>query len=465
MKGWIMQVAGAILLILFAGAVAGLMLMLRAQQSGLGASMAAANIRSVSPPDGSIDVPLSGDFRADYIAHPDQDPVIKVEPPVGVTLSNGHWEGSVFVIHYAGLRDDSQYHVELDQDQSGRKGERKQIEVRWSFRTGAPTAATNSASARPSATPTPSVPATPVPGTRPTALIWYHGNDNLIDAVDWTGRQIRSLQAGTAVQSPDGNHLWYAFPRTAAAQPQGTVTDALGITVGHVPGYQQMMWADDGAQFCAIGISSTGDYELDLISLDGQRQTVGTITLRSTPLQSPALVACSDLSHQALVVGQGSGYIWSLLLISLHDGSVIYQRRYPNPLARLVASHDGQIIAEQLAGNASTPPYTMIRQIPGGQQLAQLKGIVVDGFSWDGTLIAGLTAGNASILEAQVIRWQSQQVIWRTCACPMPSSMHVLAQPNGSKLAMIAGASFTIVDSNGSATTVPVAATPITPAF
>ena len=273
------------------------------------------------------------------------------------------------------------------------------------------------------------------------------------------------MQAGNAAQSPDGSHLWNRFPNPQAVAPPGTVTNDLGVTVGSVPGYQQMMWADDGKAFCAISATPTVNWELDLITLDGRLHSVAHFALPSAPAQSPALAACSNLSHRALVVGQGSGYTWSLSLISLTDGSVIYERRYPNPLARLTASHDAHLIAEQLAGNAMSTPYTLIREIPGGQQLAQLQGIVIDGFSWDGTLVAGGTRGNASVLEAQVIRWQTPQVVWRTCLCPTTSTVHVLPQPGGSKLAIIFGASFTIIDNNGSASTVAVGSPPITPAF
>src|SRR5207302_806929 len=76
-----------------------------------------AHIRAVSPPDGATNVPLGGEIRADYISRPSNDPIIKLEPPVGVTLDNPHWDGTTFVIEYHGLRDNSLYHAELDQDE------------------------------------------------------------------------------------------------------------------------------------------------------------------------------------------------------------------------------------------------------------------------------------------------------------------------------------------------------------
>jgi hypothetical protein len=136
MKNWAKQLAGAVLVLAFALAVGGFVMVLRAHQGGLAATMDAAHIRAVSPPDGATNVPLSGEIRADYVSRPNQDPVIKLEPPAGVTLDNALWDGTTFVIDYHGLRDNSLYHVGLDQDNWSGKGEHKQITVRWSFHTG-----------------------------------------------------------------------------------------------------------------------------------------------------------------------------------------------------------------------------------------------------------------------------------------------------------------------------------------
>jgi hypothetical protein len=137
MKNWAKQVGGAVLVLVFALALGAFVMVLRTQQGGLAATIAAAHIRAVSPPDGATNVPLDGEIRADYVSQPKQDPVIKLEPPVGVTLDNAHWDGTTFVVDYSGLRDNSLYHVELDQDDSTQKGgEHKQIKVRWSFHTG-----------------------------------------------------------------------------------------------------------------------------------------------------------------------------------------------------------------------------------------------------------------------------------------------------------------------------------------
>src|SRR2546421_2433129 len=131
MKNWAKQVAGAVLVLVFGLAVGGFVLVLRAQQGGLAATMAAAHIRAVSPLEGATSDLVSGEIRAEYVSRPAQDPPIKLEPPVGVTLDNLHWDGTSFVIDYHGLRANSLYHVELDQDDWAGKGEHKQIKVRW----------------------------------------------------------------------------------------------------------------------------------------------------------------------------------------------------------------------------------------------------------------------------------------------------------------------------------------------
>jgi hypothetical protein len=95
----------------------------------------------------------------------------------------------------------------------------------------------------------------------------------------------------------------------------------------------------------------------------------------------------------------------------------------------------------------------------------------VQGFSWDGSLVIGSTFGNPSIQEAQVIRWRTHETVWHQCMCPQPHWLAVLAQPGGTKLAVVLSmndgsiVSFNIVDANGSSQPHPIGSTPITPAF
>jgi hypothetical protein len=450
MRDWVKQVAGTVLVVAFALAVGGFIMVLRAQQSGPGAAMAAANLRAVSPMDGATNVPVTGDLRAEYVSRPSQDPSIKVEPPAGVTLDPGHWEGSTFAVPYSGLRENSPYQVELDQDSWTGKGEHKQIKVRWSFRTGSVQTPT------PTTRPTSS--ASPPPDSQ-TPLIWYRTSG--LQGLDWNGKPVKSTTLGDRVQSPDGLRLWNS------GTPSTEIDDADGHPIGSIAGLSPAMWADDSRQFCAITYKP---YNLELLTLDGKRHPVGAISVTPGTMQTPQLAACSVLTGRAIVVGESNGYVWSLSLISLTDGSVIYKQSYPNPLAHLAASHDGRYVAEQLAGNANRRPTTLIRELPSGTVVGQLTDISVQAFSWDGSLVAGGTPGNASLSGAQVIRWQNHQLIWDRCGCPLPFQVRVLAEPGGTKLA-IAGIypqqqrSFTIVDANGGAQSVPVGTQAIFPAF
>lgn len=157
-------------------------------------------------------------------------------------------------------------------------------------------------------------------------------------------------------------------------------------------------------------------------------------------------------------------------MISLTDGSVIYQTRYPNPLTHLVASHDGRYLAEQLAGTANGTTTTLIRELPGGTVVGQVTGITVQGFSWDGTLVAGGIQGNSGFTLAEVMRWQDHQVLWNQCGCPSPFTVRVIAQPEGSKLAVgtfdqHGVGSLTIVEATGANQRVPVGNQPMLPLF
>src|SRR2546422_2681328 len=261
MKNWAKQLAGAVLVVVFALTVGGFVLILRAEQGSLAATMAAAQIRAVSPPDGATNLPVSGELRADYLNRPAPDPAIKIEPPIGVSLDTPHWDGTTFVIDYHGLRDSSLYHVELDQDDWTGKGEHKQIKVRWSFRTGSGTIATPTArpTSSASAIASPSVsPSTSPAGQKP--LIWYRGPSNDLHGLDWTGKQVRTLSPDLVIQSPDGARL-----RRRPSSPGDTnvVTDSDGNPLGSVLVDQGMIWADDSRQFCGVTSTPAGSYALE----------------------------------------------------------------------------------------------------------------------------------------------------------------------------------------------------------
>ena len=487
MKNWAKQLTGAVLVLVFALAVGGFVMILRAQQGSLASTMAAAHIRAVSPPDGATNVPLSGEIRAEYMSRPAKDPTIKLDPPAGVTLDNSHWDGPTFVIDYHGLRDSSLYHVELDQDDSAptgggsdvtqtgqhkqndstQNGGHTQIKVRWSFRTGSLHAVTPKPVV--SVTPKPGISVTPSPSSPATPdLIWYSGSrvpgTIAFNGIDWNGKQVKTLNRAGTVQSPDGRRIYNSMT------PSTDIYDADGNRAGTIASYSPSMWADDSRQFCGITYQTgSAPRNLVLMALDGGVRTVGPVALQDVagkPVQEVSLAACSDLAGRAVVVGASNGFLWSMAMISLTDGSVIYQTKYPNPPTHFAASHDGHYVAEQYGGASAT----LIRELPGGNVVGQVTGITVQGFSWDGSLVAGGIPGNGGLTGAEVIRWQNRQVVWNGCGCPSPVQVSVIAQPDGSKLAVATDdhnlvGTLVIVDANGAAQSVPVGNQPFRPLF
>jgi hypothetical protein len=122
-------------------------------------------------------------------------------------------------------------------------------------------------------------------------------------------------------------------------------------------------------------------------------------------------------------------------------------------------------VAEQIGGTAAGSTTTLIRELPAGTVVGQVTGITVEGFSWDGSLVAGGLQGNSGLTGAEVIRWQDHQVVWNQCGCSSPFDVKVIAQPGGTRLAVGAFdqqlmGTLTIVDANGAPHPVPVGTQP-----
>src|SRR2546423_3565344 len=103
MKSSARQLSAPVLFLFFALAVGEFVMVLRAQQGSLAATMAAAHIRAVSPPDGATNVPLTTEIRAEYVSRPTTDPATKTNPPAGVTPDNRNWDGTTSAIACPGL--------------------------------------------------------------------------------------------------------------------------------------------------------------------------------------------------------------------------------------------------------------------------------------------------------------------------------------------------------------------------
>jgi hypothetical protein len=307
-----------------------------------------------------------------------------------------------------------------------------------------------------SATPTPSASA-PIPD-----LIWfsgsYSGGAYGANGIDWNGKLIKSPRYVGNLQAPNGHFIYNS------STPSDQVFDPDGNLVGSNVS-ASYAWADNSLEFCALaGPPYSTPYSLELDTLDGKRHPVGTFSLPPAPTSpppTPLVVACSPLSGRAVVITEGNGFVWSVSMLSMTDASVLYQRSYPNPLRRLVASHDGRYVAEQSLGPGVASPTTAIRELPSGNVVGQATGLVVKSFSWDGSEVAGGLQGNSGQFTlAEVYNWQSRQVLWNQCGCPSPYDVKVIAQPGGTKLAIAATdnhgvGTLTIVDANGAPQSVP----------
>jgi hypothetical protein len=252
-------------------------------------------------------------------------------------------------------------------------------------------------------------------------LIWYGFGESNLSAKDWSGQPQGSIALQVASQSPDGSKL---FP----PDPSHRIVDSAGNVLGILPPGPYIWWQDDSSGFCELGGNSRGD-QLELVTASGKATVIADVAAPTSPPQVPMLAACSALNHQAIVYDYGYGHIYGFSLISLIDGHVIYHQRYPNPMANLTASRDGRYVAEQAV---ATSGITWIRELPSGRIVAQVN-LYVRGFSWDGSLIAGDTAGYAGNGEAQLVEWQTGRMVWRMADNSFP---YVLARPFGSEVAL-----------------------------
>jgi Big-like domain-containing protein len=416
---WIKPTASAAMVVVFAVTVGLFISALRS--SGPGGGLI-PNLVTTVPADGARNVAVNGQIEIHYSVRPSVTPAVKLEPVAGVTLADGYWEGTTYVIPYVGLKTAMTYHAELDQDSSNAHGEHKQLTYRWSF--------TTEVKAAPP-TPIPSI--HPQPPTTTGPLIWYSGGGRLI-AVDWQGTDgVGQLILTPALQSPDGSLLWYRSP----PGPPGIaprVFDRSGNAAGTLLENASAVWADDSRYICRVDGSAPAFY---VQALGGAAQSVVSV-----PSGWP--VACSWTNGRAVVAAVmtsnlGSG-VGGMEVIQLADRAVLYQQRYPNPLSRLAASRDG-LYAAEVYGWGSAPATTTIRDLTSGQPVVQLANFDARGFSWDGSLVVGVSGTQAPGMEIRVIDWRTERVVWRLAypgdiTSEREIDLHVLSRPNAKDFAV-----------------------------
>ncbi len=419
---WIKSITGALLVVLFAAGVGLFVGALRSSGPGAGTGAIPNLVRTV-PPDGAQSVSLSGEIDVEYTVQPSSTPSVKLEPVAGVRLSDGHWQGTTFVLRYAGLNPDTTYHAELDQDSMTAHGEHKQLKYRWSFRTGSPATA---------ATPNPSV--HPQPPTTTGPLIWYWGGGRLV-AVDWLGTDgVGQLMLTPAWQSPDGSLLWYRSPpATQAGTGPTPVYDRTGSPAGTLPEDPLAVWADDNQHVCRVTGSNASPPALYVQTPGGPAQSVITVPSGGWP------TACSWTDGRAGVVLFANYMITGIEVIQLFDHKVLYQQSYPNRVSWLTASRDG-LYAAEVSGWPGAD-LTLIRDLVSGQVVARLPNFDAHGFSWDGSLVVGVVGGPSTVTDIEVVDWRTQRVVWQL---PYPGQitsvpevdLRVLPRPNSGDIAL-----------------------------
>lgn len=422
---WIKPIASAVLVVVFAGTVG---LFIGALRSGGPGGGLIPNLVSTVPADGAKNIAVNGQIEIHYGVRPSVTPVVKLEPVAGVTLAAGYWEGTTYVIPYAGLKTAMTYHAELDQDSSNAKGEHKQLKYRWAFTTAARATAP---------TPIPSLHAQPPTTSGP--LIWYWGGGRII-AVDWQGTDgVGQLMLTQSLQSPDGSLLWYRDP---PAPPSGTSTpvfDRTGTRVGTLSEDPTAMWADDSQHVCRVTGRSASDLALSVQAIGGTAQSVVRLSSGGWP------VACSWTAGRAVVALWSPYRLIGIEVVQLVDHKVLSQQSYPNPPAWLAASRDGLYAAEVYGwpGSNTSPSSgtTMIRDLTTGQVVAQLPNFDAHGFSSDGSLAVGVVGGPSTVTEIQVVEWRTHRIVWRL---PYPGDitsvpsvdLRMLPRPNQNDIAL-----------------------------
>ena len=428
------QVAAAAAMLLVAVGAVALLLRVRADQL----AKHTPAIKSVVPPDGSISVPLEGEFRVTFSQRPQRQPSLTYAP------SDGHhetarWDGSTLTVKYSGLRPARRYEVTVTSEYTSALGGRGRFEKRWTFTTelGPPNANSGPLiwyATAPSSGPEP----------QPTTDV----------AVDWNGTTIGILhEQGNIHQSPDGSRL--------LAGAGGSIIDQTGMVVGQLPTLKGGPgWSDDSKQSCRMSTASG-----DVPSGNGEpgwlfTGSIGTAGHRVAQLgefggqSAPSVVACSPSTDRAVVAEGVIMWTREVWLVRLSTGTVLYHHLYADgQVASLViASHDGRYLAEQLIMSSSQGPVvygdTQIRRTSDGAVLARIPRQAVVGFSWDGSRVVTTPAyQSGGPNEVRVVDWQHNQVLWRHSLAPQDQTgygrVDLLPRPEGTDIAIAVGRSTT----------------------
>ncbi len=290
------------------------------------------------------------------------------------------------------------------------------------------------------ATPTP----TPIPITKTTAelrfppgVVYYQdprqpGN---LYMFSWTGTETAiPLSLRVALPSPPGGAVIHQAPDGSRLQLGTSVYDIQGKLLGEVPASKPSpSWGDDSRHLCTLGDPSGQAQEgtvavLSTVEAGGVPRQVARVGVIGGQ-RGPGIAACSFLADQAVVVQINVSWSAEVWLVRLSTGAVLYHGTFPADQVTVFASRDGQYLAEDDYKSGTA----VIRHVPDGAVVATLNNLQVQGFSWDGSLVAATSGTYPWDQDVRILNWRTGQVIWRAPADQRLGGLP-LPEPAGSRL-------------------------------
>jgi hypothetical protein len=275
-----------------------------------------------------------------------------------------------------------------------------------------------------------------------TPVILFHDPANIgqIDGITWDGRSSGRVGGG-GVNGGTSNPAGTLYATgTDIRDRTGRVVGPLANTPART---SRVTWADDELHYCQVvpapykGVGP-GPGMLQLVLPGGQASNVaqiGTFAPASQNLPPPIVAVCSVENDRA-VVFQSTGSSGDLTVqdwvIQVSTGHILWTHVFKLPAApvgfAVVATHDGQFVAETILSPLSTSTSTIYG--PDGSAITHLAS-AVDTFSWDGSLVVTSSGTGTPVT---LIRWRDGTVVWAGPAgLPFRTAR---SEPGGTRIAI-----------------------------
>jgi hypothetical protein len=123
----------------------------------------------------------------------------------------------------------------------------------------------------------------------------------------------------------------------------------------------------------------------------------------------------------------GDGSPTGVWVVHASDGKVVSERTYaPGALWGVIASSDGQYVAETATGGRST----QIRRVSDWSVLATLAGEQVLAFSGDGTrVMAGQIDSRGGATGLVDVEWATGRIVWASAAAVLLPDLALIPEP------------------------------------